>query len=456
MVSWRMGIEELRARLMASLAVALGAGCGPVVQLPDDGGGDGGSSSVGSTTGGSSSGASATSSAETSTGGVDEGAESETGPMQPKFDFGGVPPIPPMPPPDCPSQPRPPAEACMAELPEGSYFQFYCVELFEGQTCDEWARGFAGSAKLNEDLAACYGEGCQQVEASAIGCGPLPDFGDQCCMWFIVQSWPCPPEGRPFVIDGRERLAALVEVERDDWGGVTRVAMPSDHRAALAAAWADVALAEHASIASFSRFILQLMACGAPASLVTAAHVALGEEIEHARLFFALASGAAGRPLGPGALDVRDALAGSDDLDEIVLATVREGCIAETLSAWRITVAARLAREPALAAALARVAEQELEHAALAWRFVAWALPRASASLRRRIETTLRAPAEHAPRGADLPAEVPDEVWRAHGILPPADVDATTQHALRELVAPLARALLGGRSLGAVGLPMHQ
>lgn len=450
-----MGIEDVRARLMSSLAVALGVGCGPGIEPSDGGEGMGAS---GPATTDVPSGATATSTSGSSTGmHTDGGVDVDSGMDQPKFDITQHIDLPePMPPIDCPPQPRPPAEECTAELPVGSHFEFYCVELPDGETCETWTQGFEPTRALEELLTACVGDSddCQVLSVDAIGCGPLPDFGDQCCAWFIVHPQQCPPEGRPFVVNGNERLATLVE--RDGWAGDASVPLPPRHRAAIAAAWTEQALAEHASIASFSRFVLQLLACGAPASLVSAAQVAMGEEIEHARLFFSLASRLAGCTLGPAALDVHGSLAGSDDLDAIVLATVREGCIAETISAWRITVAAGRARDPALAAALARVAAQELEHAALAWRLVAWALPRASASLPRRVATTLHDAARHAPRTPALAPEVPDATWRAHGILPPSEHAAVTQHALRELVDPLARTLLGARSSDAASFAVHR
>src|SRR5690606_7237237 len=166
----------------------------------------------------------------------------------------------------CPPQPRPPVEACTAELPPDRDFEFFCVELPEGESCEDWVQAFEPTPELDELISACVGdsgEWCQVLNVDTIGCGPLPDFGDQCCSWFIVRSNPCAPEGRPFVVDGGERLAGLVE--RHDWIGLPSSLEPSPHHDAIAAVWLEQALAEHASIASFSRFILQLMACGAPA-----------------------------------------------------------------------------------------------------------------------------------------------------------------------------------------------
>jgi hypothetical protein len=48
---------------------------------------------------------------------------------------------------------------------------------------------------------------------------------------------------------------------------------------------------------------LELLALGAPAELVEKAHVAALDEIEHARICFALASAYGGERYGPGPLD---------------------------------------------------------------------------------------------------------------------------------------------------------
>lgn len=421
---------------MSSLAGVLATACGPSVEpeVEDDpvspplGSGDAATDTSSTSTSGATS-ASATHGPATSDG-------DETSPQ--RFDVGGPPDFPEV---DCPAQPMPPREGCTAELPPDAYFVFYCVDAPENGSCETWAEEFPEQTWAID--ACLMADPCGGIDVNSIGCGPLPDSGDQCCFWLIAEDGSLCP-GRPFVVAGRERLAELSE--RDDW--VTHGSAPtpdaSPERAAIAAAWAEQALFEHASIASFSRFVLQLLSCGAPASLLTAAHVALGEEIEHARLFFAFASRYAGRAVGPAALATHDALTASHDFDEIVLSTVREGCIAETISAWHVALVAQSARDPAMAAALARVAEQELEHAALAWRFLAWALPRASDSLQRRIDATFRTAARFVPRGPTLASTVAADHWRAHGILPARDHAAATAQALRELVAPLARSLCSG------------
>src|SRR4051812_37235819 len=110
--------------------------------------------------------------------------------------------------------------------------------------------------------------------------------------------------------------------------------LPADARRALADHWSEVALLEHASIASFSVFALQLLAVGAPASLVEGAHRAALDEGEHAKLAFRLASRYAGEPLAPGPLPLGDiAVALGSDLEALATSTAREGCVGETVGA---------------------------------------------------------------------------------------------------------------------------
>ena len=66
---------------------------------------------------------------------------------------------------------------------------------------------------------------------------------------------------------------------------------------------------EHASVAAFARFTLHLMSLGAPAALVERSNAALADETLHAKLAFAIASGYAGRAIGPGPLAIDGAFA---------------------------------------------------------------------------------------------------------------------------------------------------
>lgn len=168
-------------------------------------------------------------------------------------------------------------------------------------------------------------------------------------------------------------------------------AMPRDElRRALADAWANDARFEHASIASFAKLSLELLALGAMAELVAASHRAALDEVEHARLCFALASRYAAEPIGPGALDLGSSVALATTLERIAAAAVVEGCVGETLGAIEAAEAAR-ARDPIVARALRVIAEDEAKHAELSRRVVAWPSSAAARRCARRLGSRSRA-----------------------------------------------------------------
>lgn len=179
--------------------------------------------------------------------------------------------------------------------------------------------------------------------------------------------------GRPLLVEGAARVAA--PAGRSDWGAAPDVPLPADPalRAALAEHWTRVGAAEHASVASFARFTLQLLALGAPPELVMDAQVAAADEVRHARLAYGLASRYAGAPVGPGPLPLADA-APALDARSVMHGLVSEACIGETLGAAELFAAADTCVDTRLAAALREAGHEEARHAALAWRTLRWLL----------------------------------------------------------------------------------
>ncbi|MCX4239699.1 ferritin-like domain-containing protein [Paraliomyxa miuraensis] len=271
--------------------------------------------------------------------------------------------------------------------------------------------------------------------------GEIFEQDGQCCRLLEGTENCC--DGRPFIVGEVARIAPTID--RADWCGA--VAGPRldgldpRARAELAAAWQADASMEHASIASFARFILHLLALGAPPELVAEAQRALADEIEHARQCFALASAYGGRPVGPGPLAVHDALDGPVTLVTAAVAAVREGCIGETMAAYQAEVAAARATDPAVRAVLSAIAEDEARHAALAWRFVTWALAQGDAAVEDAVRQAFE---EHGADAAldDRPAPIDPAIWRAHGRLSSREIGQTLRRGRREIVGPCARALL--------------
>jgi len=275
-------------------------------------------------------------------------------------------------------------------------------------------------------------------------CGPDLANPDACCYTVVGDC----PIGRPFLVHGRARLGTVVSGDSGaDRSWADRMepdvsALDRETRRALADFWGQEALFEHASVASFARFVLHLLAVGAPADLVQRAQLALGEEIEHATLGFGLASAYAGAALRPSALDVSGGLDEGFEAAGIAVAVAREGCIAETVAALQIAAARDAATDPVIKSALARVAEQEMEHALLSWRYLRWALEHGEVSLQAAVTAVFTAPEAHVGIGATTALPGDREAMRGHGCLPPDERRALAADTLARVVLPAARALL--------------
>jgi hypothetical protein len=244
--------------------------------------------------------------------------------------------------------------------------------------------------------------------------------------------------GRPFLVEGSERLAD--RAYRSDWLEEELAPcvepLAPEVRARLAEAWTRIGLMEHASIAAFARFSLELLALGAPAHLLDQSAQAMRDETAHARQAFALASAYSGEARGPGALAVDGRLL-ELELDAITFTTFLEGCIGETAAALEAREAADLARDPVVRAVLERVADEEARHALLAYEFLRWALSRSDAALVRRLEDILEGELARSTRAAEArEADAMAEELVTHGILPEARRCALRVSVLRDVVAP--------------------
>jgi hypothetical protein len=166
-------------------------------------------------------------------------------------------------------------------------------------------------------------------------------------------------------VDGEARVATL--------GGSPKADVSS-----WTAYFARAAAEEHASVAAFARTLCQLMALGAPLELLARTQRALADEIEHTRgcLAWLQRSGGPEDALGvlpeaaaaiPGADHGLDALA-----QALLVDVLHGGCVGETLAAEAMLERAAHAPEAEFAEWLARVADDEARHAALAFETAAW------------------------------------------------------------------------------------
>lgn len=302
-----------------------------------------------------------------------------------------------------------------------------CASYQTGDPCDPTV-GFACQTAADQCIT---GGDCLRDATGDMSCN-VDASGSRVC----EGGGGCMAAGRPLVVDGRPRLAGVAE--RADWLERASVGAPSAHdRPAIAAGWAHIAAMEHASVASFARFAMDLLSLGAPPDLIHGAARAMAEETEHARLAFGLATAFGGSAMGPARLDVAGAL-GATDLVELAVATFLEGCIAEGIASAEAAIAATYAVDPAVRAVQERIAIEEGHHAELGWKTIAWALrtdPRRVAPALR--AALARAEAEEPPRGLEPGLE-------AWGLLGPQDRAAVRSAMLRTVVRPILERVLEG------------
>jgi hypothetical protein len=259
---------------------------------------------------------------------------------------------------------------------------------------------------------------------------------DACCYTWVM---PC-PGGRPLLVDEGSRVAPVRK--GSSWGlpGTPAPEMDAPLRAALAQAWLADALTEHASVASFARAALELMAVGAPPELLADVQRAALDEIEHARLCFALATRYAGEAVEPGPLPAAAPRAGG--LVALARHTLREGCVGESVAALAVARMRAGCRDAEVLAALRKIGRDEERHAALAWRTLAWAVREGGTPVVVALqEEWLRILGEEAAMPADheLDAELV-----VHGRLGAAGQARVRKEALEQLIAPTLSALLVG------------
>jgi hypothetical protein len=256
-----------------------------------------------------------------------------------------------------------------------------------------------------------------------------------------------PTVRRPFLVGASLRSAA--KIARDDWAGshdMHPTQIDDDTRAELARAWLEDGLQEHASIAAFARFTMLLLSVGAPPELVAASQRASIDEIAHARDCFALARRYGREAVGPGPLEVHDAL-GPASLVEIAALAAAEGCVGETVGVAVATEQLALAADPGVRRALERIVRDETRHAELAWRFAAWCVAeerRGRGDARgalRAIEGAVLRTAEETRAMEIRPRRVDPVAYRAHGRLACAEARAAAVAAIDDVVLPALAAL---------------
>jgi hypothetical protein len=254
--------------------------------------------------------------------------------------------------------------------------------------------------------------------------------------------------GRPFLIDGEARTAGLEE--REDWCEKETTTNVADLNAALrnelAEAWEHTARMEHASIAAFARFALELLSLGAPSELIQRTNAAMADETNHTRMAFALASVYRGKPVGPGRLAIEGAMDEGDDLASFLRRVIREGCVGETVAAVEAGEGSARAKDAQVRKTLETIAADETTHAELAWRTVIWAQNTFGETVREVIREEMARLTDELSNVQETRRTKRDDELLDHGVVTANGREAIRRATLKSVVVPCLRQIVENKA----------
>lgn len=263
----------------------------------------------------------------------------------------------------------------------------YCVDVYNDEcpSMEDFENEYLPQESCDKDLVVEHVEATSEATASPISSlSPVGDTGSTsesssytCCYDTLAQptgEMCMPPdvaEGRPLMCDGIAQVATI-EI------GSTWIEGPSsesldltiEQRQTLATFWLRTAQLEHASVASFHQFGLDLMRFGASPDLLMRTNKAAMDEISHAKAAFSITEGFLGHPFSPGEFHMK--LQPAKNIAEFAVNVAMEGAVNETLAVVLAILQQDKCEDHAIKKFLAEIVREEAEHAELAWDTLRW------------------------------------------------------------------------------------
>ena len=227
--------------------------------------------------------------------------------------------------------------------------------------------------------------GCQTENTATLKYSDEPNLIDsKSSKPYIVQYYDfdlCYEEsyGRPFIDEhGNSVMAQAIETEDllPQWSNFEQNSGVIDQ--AKGTEWIDRAIGEHASIASFAAFTIQLMTNNAPPDLIADSLQAAMDEFRHARTSFDMASFFLQKNVSPGQLPATS-LSFEQNLSHLAFGVAKEGCVDETVSALLAASEVmmfdlhKIDKPGSWKDKVTVITKEEANHSALAWRTIFWA-----------------------------------------------------------------------------------
>ena len=263
--------------------------------------------------------------------------------------------------------------------------QCFCgFDQFPGSRCIAAECQDSTECEIGGCGVSVFEDGCSRVESLA--CYTANDAcrgGDECtetglnACYATPDGWSCSDfncaVGRPLTNGTSYQMAPLSS--GDGWTNddltINCAYLSKEEIATVISHWENVTQLEHSSIASFSRFSLQMMAMGAPADILLAIQKATSDEIRHTQRAADILSGLIGSKVTLGAFPIKG-LSIESSREALISNLIKEACFAETLGVAELTAALKWCDHPEISAHLSEVLEEETEHAHLAWKALKW------------------------------------------------------------------------------------
>ena len=160
---------------------------------------------------------------------------------------------------------------------------------------------------------------------------------------------------------------------------------PRQDVTAVADFFARMAHLEGAAVIAFESMVEELEFHQAPSDLVAAAREAVADEVRHHQQMSQLAM-----RFGASIPEVHAEPFAPRSMFDIALDNAVEGCVRETYGAIVASFQGMRSTDPAVAAVMREVAEDETRHAELSWQLAAWAEARLTETERQRIRAAQR------------------------------------------------------------------
>tara|TARA_B110000091_G_C13765418_1_gene454159 strand:+ start:366 stop:1526 length:1161 start_codon:yes stop_codon:yes gene_type:complete len=219
-------------------------------------------------------------------------------------------------------------------------------------------------------------------------------------------------------------------------------------------------IAEHTSIASFSRVTLQLLSIGAPASIVGLSLSATQDEVRHAKLCFAIADQLSERLVAsqttathskyPDVFPFPNASVHvSNSLYAMAAETLEEGILGESVAAVKLCVRSQTTSNLKLQLILRGISQDEAKHAALAWKTIGFAVHEHAHQddARRAVQVWLNNDSKRRKNTAAVKVEENKDVRSDHfGLLNSNQVKWIQREMVEHTIRPLLRQLLKASS----------